>query len=172
MPMNAVTPADLKRWIDANEAVVIDVREPAEYRAAHLKGSTLLPLGEVNAAKLPSLAGRKLVIHCRKGGRGGTACEKLLRELPSTDIYNLQGGLEAWEAAGLPVEESGKTVLPLDRQVQVIVGALILTGCLLGYVINPHFFLIPTFLGGGLVFAGITGFCGLARVLPFMPWNK
>jgi rhodanese-related sulfurtransferase len=116
--VNAVT---LKNWLDRGEAVLVDVREPAEYAAEHIKGATLLPLSAVGRNTLPEHRGKKLAIHCMKGGRGGAACQKLLAEAPDTELYNLEGGITAWKAAGLPVESSGKKILPLDRQVQLTV---------------------------------------------------
>ena len=172
MTIKAIDALTLKSWMDADKAVLVDVREPAEYKAAHIKNATLIPLGTVSVDKLPEHANRKLVIHCLKGGRGGNACGKLVEALPHMDIYNLEGGITAWINAGLPVEKTGRDILPLDRQVQLTVGSCVLIGSLLAYFINPLFILIPAFFGAGLVFAGLSGFCGLARLLAVMPWNK
>ncbi|MBL0811046.1 DUF2892 domain-containing protein, partial [Klebsiella michiganensis] len=62
--------------------------------------------------------------------------------------------------------------LPLMRQVQIVAGALILLGVALGYAFSSGFFLLSAFVGAGLTFAGITGFCGMARLLALMPWNR
>lgn len=172
MPIESVNAATLKQWLDNGEAVLVDVREPAEHAAEHIAGAMLVPLGTVCQQRLPECAGKKLVIHCRKGGRGGSACEKLLQESPSLIVYNLEGGITAWQEAGLPVERSGKRCLPLDRQVQLTVGAAVLTGSVLGYFVHPLFFLLSGFFGVGLLFAGLTGTCGLALLLAKMPWNQ
>jgi rhodanese-related sulfurtransferase len=172
MTIATIDAPTVKKWLDANAAVLVDVREPAEYAAEHIAGSILLPLARVSSAALPSPLRQKLVIHCRKGGRGGNACEKLLKELPDAEIYNLAGGIDAWVAAGLPVQRTGRRVLPLDRQVQLTVGLCVLTSSLIGYFYAPSFILVAAFFGAGLTFAGLSGFCGLARVLAFMPWNK
>ena len=170
--MQTVTAPTLKNWLDKGEAVLVDVREPAEYRSAHIEGSTLIPLGTLSTTNLPDITGRKLVIHCHLGGRSSAACQHLLKTLPEADIYNLEGGIEAWASAGLPVQESNAFFLPLDRQVQLIVGTGVLLGSILGYAVHPAFLLLSGFFGAGLAFAGITGFCGLARFLALMPWNK
>jgi len=70
------------------------------------------------------------------------------------------------------VEKSGHFFLPLDRQVQVAVGSLVLLGTLLGYFVHPANLIIAGFFGAGLLFAGLSGFCGLAHVLARMPWNR
>ena len=108
MPIQTIDATTLKRWMDAGEAVVVDVREPAEHAAESIKGANLLPLGSISKAALPDYSGKKLVIHCRKGGRGGSACEKLLAEDPTLEVYNLEGGISAWAAAGHSVAASGK----------------------------------------------------------------
>lgn len=108
MALKTIDATTLKHWLDNNVAVLVDVREPAEHAAENIRDATLLPLHKVSKATLPPYAGKKLVIHCRKGGRGGMACEKLLAEDPNLEIYNLEGGIEAWRAAGLTVATSGK----------------------------------------------------------------
>ncbi|MBY0406483.1 MAG: rhodanese-like domain-containing protein [Rickettsiales bacterium] len=172
MPLKTIDAPTLKNWLEKREALLVDVREPAEYAAEHIQGATLMPLGSISKAALPHGTGKKLVIHCRKGARGGSACDKLLSEDPTLDLYNLEGGIEAWSAAGLAVETSGKAFLPLDRQVQLTIGLLLMTASLLGYVLTPAFFLVTGLIGCGLALAGATGFCGLALLIAKMPWNQ
>jgi hypothetical protein len=76
-----------------------------------------------------------------------------------------------WRRARLPVRE-GRKRLPVDRQVQLIAGGMVLTGIALGTLVNPWFLAISAFFGAGLTFAGATGTCGLALVLLKMPWNR
>ena len=172
MPLNTIDAPTLKRWLDAGEAMLLDVREPAEYRAESIAGATLLPLVGVSRSTLPSHTGKKLVIHCRKGARGSSACEKLLAEDPNLEIYNLKGGISAWVDAGYPIQNSGKFFLPLDRQVQLTIGVSVLAGSILAYFVNPLFLLLTGFFGAGLTFAGLSGYCGLAIIMARMPWNQ
>lgn len=172
MTIKAIDAATVKRWMDSGEAVVVDVREPAEYAAESIEGANLLPLSAVSKSALPEVHDKKLVIHCRTGKRSSNACEKLLAEDPNLEVYNLEGGISAWRAAGYQVVSSGKYFLPLDRQVQLTIGLGVLAGSLLAYFVNPLFFLLTGFFGGGLIFAGLSGFCGLAMVMAKMPWNQ
>lgn len=87
----------LKEWLSSNDAVLVDVREQAEWDAGHLAGATLLPLATVSAASLPSASGKKLVIYCRSGRRSQTACEIVYSQNPRLDVYNLEGGILAWD---------------------------------------------------------------------------
>lgn len=162
----------LKQWLERGEALLVDVREPGEHRAAHIEGAHLLPLGRVSSHVLPNASGKKLVVHCAKGGRGSQACEKLLAENPKLEIYNLEGGINSWSGSGLPVTTSGSRLLPLDRQVQLTIGTFLLAATALTYFVHPAFLLFVVLIGVGLAVAGLTGFCGMARVIASMPWNQ
>lgn len=72
----------------------------------------------------------------------------------------------------MPVVEDKSQPLPLMRQVQIAAGSLILLGVVLGYAVGSAFFLLSGFVGAGLILAGVTGFCGMARLLDKMPWNR
>lgn len=159
----------LERWLKDGSAVLFDVREPAEYRATRIQGACLMPLSQVDAGRLP---GGRIVVHCQKGGRGAAACEKLLKQNPSLEIYNLTGGIEGWRAAGLGVEQGEDRLLPLDRQVQLAVGIMLLATVALAVLVHPAFVWLALIPGIGLSVAGLTGFCGLARLLALMPWNR
>jgi len=84
----------------------------------------------------------------------------------------VEGGTQAWLDAGLPVNRGESRVLPLMRQVQIVIGIISATGAALALAVNPWFAILPLITGGGLLFAGVTGYCGLALVLAKMPWNK
>lgn len=104
MTVEKVDPLTLKEWLDAGQAVLVDVREPSEYASEHIEGATLVPLGHIRRASVPQHKGRKLVIMCRMGARGQSACNKLRQEMPAHEkIYNLEGGIVAWKKADLPV---------------------------------------------------------------------
>ena len=93
-------------WLKNDEAVLVDVREPGEYDLMHIAGARLIPVGIINHDILPELQSRKLIIHCQLGKRGGMACEKLLQDNPALEVYNLEGGIIAWDNAGLKVEKT------------------------------------------------------------------
>lgn len=172
MPIKTIDAATLKRWIDNGEAVVVDVREPAEHAAQNIEGAKSIPLGTVCKQAMPDSKGKKLVVHCLSGRRSSNACEKLLAEDPNLEIYNLEGGISAWSAAGHNTQSSGKFFLPLDRQVQLTIGLMLLLGSFIGYLLSPILFLLTGFIGAGLTIAGLTGFCGLAMIMAKMPWNQ
>ena len=87
------------------------------------------------------------------------------------ECYILEGGLQAWKAAGLPII-ADHAAPDLMRQVQTIAGGLVLFGVLAGWLVSPWFYLIDVVVGTGLLTAGLTGFCGMARLLAKMQWNR
>lgn len=89
----------LKDWMNKNEVMLVDVREPAEWDANRIEGAVLIPLATVPHTTMPSVTGKKLVIYCRSGKRSQTACEVLMHLNPALEVYNLEGGILAWEAA-------------------------------------------------------------------------
>src|SRR5690606_31954649 len=111
------------------------------------------------------------IFHCRSGNRTRLNASAL-EACTSCDAYVLEGGLDAWKKAGLPVVADSSQPLELQRQVQIAAGAFIVLGAVLGAMISPWFHALSGFMGAGLVFAGVSGFCGLARVLMLMPWNR
>ena len=97
MALYSIDALTLKHWLDNNEAVLVDVREPEEYAQANIPGATLVPLDTVTLSRLPAHDEKKLVLHCKAGYRSANACMKLLAEDPSLDVYNLEGGIMAWQ---------------------------------------------------------------------------
>jgi len=102
-----IDPKTAKEWLDKGEAILVDVREADEHRDVHILDAHLIPLNKVCCDKLPKDASnKKVVVHCKLGGRSAQACEKLKSENPNLEIYNLEGGIVAWESAGLKVHKS------------------------------------------------------------------
>ena len=98
--------------------------------------------------------------------------EKLSQFVYPAQALIMQGGLNAWKAAGYPVIVDRRQPLPLMRQVQIAAGALALGGSLGGLFLTSVLYVIPGFVGAGLMLAGMTGWCGMAKLLAVMPWNR
>ncbi|MBA4250012.1 MAG: rhodanese [Candidatus Puniceispirillum sp.] len=169
--MKKISVTELKILLENDQTILIDVRELSEYNFECIDGSYHIPLHEISIDKLPS-ASKPIVIHCRSGKRSEQACQLLMQQNPNLNLYSLEGGITAWINQGMDVKNWGKKIIPLDRQTQIIAGIFALSGTLLGTFIHPHFYIIPGFVGCGLIFAGITGWCGTTQILSKMPWNK
>ena len=153
----------------AQTVAVIDVREPMEYAGGHIAGSLNVPLSRITQADLPR---GPLVLVCQSGNRSAKALAQLLQQGYPDPLAELEGGIPAWQQAGLPVRKLNNAPLPLMRQVQIAAGSLVLLGLILSNTVAPGWILLTWFVGAGLVFAGISGFCGMARLLAVMPWNR
>lgn len=94
--IKSVDPQTLHKWLQNNEAILIDVREADEYKVAHIPGSILMPVGTCNAGKLPLNPDKKIVFHCKSGTRGGMACQQCVQGFEGHSLYNLDGGIENW----------------------------------------------------------------------------
>jgi rhodanese-related sulfurtransferase len=172
---NSISVQELNRLIaKGSPAMLLDVRTPGEYASVHVPGARLIPLDELDATGLSREQGgdpAPVYVLCQSGGRARRAIEKL-QSAGAQGCILVEGGTQAWMDAGLPVNRGESRVLPLMRQVQIVVGFLSATGAALALAIHPLFVLIPLAIGCGLLFAGLTGICGLALLLAKMPWNK
>ena len=170
MAVIAVNPQTARQWLDEG-ALLVDIREPDEYAREHIANARSMPLSRWQAGQLQESDTRKIIFHCRSGQRTRQNAAHLAKGI-SSDIYLLEGGMDAWKQAGLPTEKVAGQPLELMRQVQIIAGSLTLLGVLLGFTVSPAFFWLSGFVGAGLLFAGMSGFCCMARLLMLMPWNR
>lgn len=154
---------------------LIDVRTPLEYDAVHAEGARPAPLDTLDPATvMSSRAGSSdepLYVICKSGGRSAKAVEKF-RSAGFDNVISVQGGTDAWERAGLPVVRGAREVMSLERQVRIGAGLLVLLGVLLGWIIHPALYGLSAFVGAGLVFAGVTDWCGMGMLIARMPWNR
>lgn len=170
MSLKTIDARTLQHRLAAGSAVLIDIREPDEHRRERIAGARLVPLSRFDEQRIAAVPGCAVVFHCKSGARTRGHAARLLGK--GYDAFMLEGGLEAWKAAGLPVERDLTAPLELQRQVQIAAGSLVLFGLLLAALISPWFLVLSGFVGAGLIFAGLTGFCGMARLLGAMPWNR
>ncbi|MCL4246165.1 MAG: rhodanese-like domain-containing protein [Candidatus Dadabacteria bacterium] len=170
MSVQTITPERLSELKAAGESVeLIDVRTPAEFREIHVGFARNVPLDRLDASGFAK-GGRPVYVMCRSGNRGKEACEKLFNDA-GVDVVNVEGGVLAWEEAGLPVVR-GKKTIALDRQVRIAAGSFVILGSVLAVLVSPYWIALPAFVGAGLVFAGVTDTCGMAMLLARMPWNQ
>ena len=166
-----IDPRTAAERLKAGTAQLVDVREADEFARRHVKGAVSLPLSQFDPGRMPALETKAAIFTCRTGMRTQASCERLAAAV-SEDAFVLAGGVDGWAAEGLPVEENRAAPLEMMRQVQIAAGSLIILGVALGFAVNPGFFALAGVVGLGLTFAGMTGFCGMARVLALAPWNR
>jgi rhodanese-related sulfurtransferase len=154
------------------EALLLDVRTPAEYEEIHVAGSLLHPLGDLDPGQVREhMKGKsRCLVLCRSGQRARQAADQLAAA-GLAPVAVVEGGVLAWDGAGLPTNRGRKT-MSLERQVRIAAGALVFTGALLGFFVNPLWMALSGFVGAGLVFAGLTDTCGMGMLIAKMPWNN
>ncbi len=173
-PMQTISSTALAERFQRHQTDLIDVRTPLEFSEVHIEGSHNIPLDTLDVAQV--LASREgagddpVYLICRSGARSQRACDRLI-ETGFSQVFNVEGGVMAWEAAGLPVTR-GDQVISLERQVRIAAGSLVLLGAGLGQFVHSGFFFVSAFVGAGLVFAGLTDSCAMGLLLAKMPWNQ
>ncbi|MSR63392.1 MAG: MBL fold metallo-hydrolase [Planctomycetes bacterium] len=172
-PIPAALPAGelVARLSSGGASSVIDVRTGAEYESEHVEGSRWIPLDELarRADEVRATPAPRLLL-CRTGARASSARDTLAA-LGLGGLTVIEGGLEALSAAGLTTVR-GRAHMSLERQVRIVAGSLVLTGVALGALVHPALYGLSAFIGAGLVFAGVTDWCGMGLVLARMPWNR
>ena len=168
MTLPTISPQAARQLIEQG-AVLVDVRELDEHRRERVPGARHEALSRL--APIDAGSAQAIVFHCRSGARTQANAGRLA-DVAGCDAYVLEGGIEAWKKAGLPVTTDRKQPIELMRQVQISAGGLVLIGVVLALTVAPAFIALSAFVGAGLVFAGVSGWCGMTRVLALMPWNR
>ena len=170
--LKTISPERAATLLREGGATLVDVREPDEHARERIPGARSLPLSRLEEAELALHEGKPVLFHCRSGARTQAHAQRLAAKAGPCEAYVVEGGLDAWKRAGLPVAEDRRQPLELMRQVQIVAGSMVLLGVLLGATVSPWLYGLAGFVGAGLVFAGVSGTCGLALVLRRMPWNR
>jgi rhodanese-related sulfurtransferase len=150
---------------------IIDVREFSEYEAEHIRGARLMPLSQFAQHASAIAKDRPVYLLCRTDNRARQAAQQL-KQLGHQDVRIVEGGMQAWAAAALPLERGASCVWSLERQVRFTAGLIVSLGILLAATVHPWFIGLAGFIGIGLVFAAVTDTCGMGMVLARMPWNQ
>lgn len=166
--MKLVQPAEVSRQASP---FILDVRTPSEHQSLNIPGAVLQPLHQLDAAKVRELAGNSpCYVLCRSGQRARQAAEKL-EGAGLSEVCVIDGGILAWEQAGLSVAR-GEETMSIERQGRLTAGLFILAGAMLSVFVNPAWVWLCAFFGAGLAFAALTNSCALGLVLARMPWNN
>ncbi|MEQ8468260.1 rhodanese-like domain-containing protein [Coleofasciculus sp. E1-EBD-02] len=161
----------LKQWLDHQQVMLIDVREPGEYASEHIPGAKLMPLSNLNPVDVKPETDQQVVLYCQSGNRSKQAAQKLF-DSGFESVNHLQGGLPTWKSAGYQTQVNKNAPISLFRQVQIVAGTLVFTGTVLGAFVSPWFLILSGFVGAGLVFAGVSGTCAMGMLLAKLPYNQ
>ena len=162
---------ELNKKLSKESINLIDVREYAEFSGGRIKGSKLIPLGDIERRYMEIDDSKPVYLICRTGRRSAEAQRKLAA-LGLSELVNVRGGIEDWKSAGFATEKDENAVWSLERQVRFAAGSFVLIGVLLGTFVWLPLVWIAGFIGAGLVFSAATDTCGMALVLSKLPWNR
>ena len=150
-------------------ATLIDIREADEHARESIPGAVNKPLSKISDQALPA---GPLIFYCRSGMRTNASAKVLAGMVLNAPCYFLDGGIENWRKSGFATVRDRRQPIEIMRQVQMVAGVLVLLGICLSWAVNPAFLALTAFVGSGLVVAGVTGWCGMARLLSLLPWNR
>ena len=159
-----IPPRTADELIREKQAVLIDVREPEEYRSLHIPEALLQPLSVLDLLPGDSDRDKPAIYFCHSGRRTAAHMDMLERRGHAA-TYIVDGGITAWQQAGLPVRR-GDGPIAMNRQIRIAAGGLVLLFVLLGQKF------LAGLVGAGLLYSGLSGTCGMASLLQRMPWNR
>lgn len=166
MSLTPVTPLKAQS-LGGEGARLVDIRSPQEFARSNVPGAQNLPLADIG----PFEDDRPVVFLCRTGRRSEMNAGELAA-LTKGEAYRLEGGIEAWREAGLPLAVDRRGALDLDQQALIASGALVILSALFAVIVSPWYFLIAVLVGADLIHCGRTGRSVIARLLSRLPWNR
>lgn len=169
----ALPAAQVRGLLESNPgALVVDVRTPGEFEGAHIDGAVNIPLNQVDGhlRRIVSSAGGQLVLVCQSGARAAQAAD-MLSAAGLSDVVVLDGGMNAWVAAGGPVERSGRERWALERQVRLVAGSIVAVSVLISFWL-PGAQVVAGLIGAGLTFAALSNTCAMGMLLSKLPYNR
>ena len=106
-PGHEVGPIEAVQLINRRDAVVLDVRDAAEYKSGHITNARHVPEGEIDARlkDLEKVKAKPIIVSCARGNRSMNVANKL-RKLGFGEVFSLRGGIAAWQQANMPLEKS------------------------------------------------------------------
>ncbi|MSQ71414.1 MAG: MBL fold metallo-hydrolase [Betaproteobacteria bacterium] len=171
-PLKSMSVKQLAAIAAREKIQLLDVRTQGEFETLRIAGSFNVPLDRIDPAALMQLVGADTTLYClcQTGTRSQLAVARL-RSGGFQRVIHVDGGTNAWTAAGLPVERGGRNVMGLDRQMRITAGSIVVLGVAAGALFHPAGYLLAALIGAGLVYAGASDSCAMTSVLAKMPWN-
>ncbi len=153
-----ITPEELEvRYLRDRNLVLIDLRPPVEFRQVHVPRSLLVSPRNLSPTLAREHAGgnslHEVYLLCRNGKQARNVAVQLA-QLGRMDLFVIEGGIEAWEVAGLPVIRRRRS-FTAEQRLRVAAGALVLAGTTLGLIVHPLCWIVPALVGVALLVAGL-----------------
>ena len=172
--MKTIRPSELQALIQSGQNPrLLDVRTPGEFHTVHIAGSVLQPVDGLDPVlAVQSLSGSgEIYVICHSGSRAKRAAAAI-EQAKLGNCVVLEGGIEAWQQQGGACVQGESKVLPLPRQMQIIMGSIVVSAVLLSQFANSSWIWLAGFIGCGLLMAGLTDYCPARTLLAKAPWNN
>ena len=106
-PGQEVSPMEAVQLINRRDALILDVRNEAEFKLGHIANARHVPESEIEARtkELQKMKAKPILVSCGRGNRSATVANRL-RKLGFSEVFSLRGGLTAWQQANMPLEKS------------------------------------------------------------------
>lgn len=167
--MNAL---ELSTLLKSDRTVrLLDVRTAGEFENAHINGAYNVPLDQLHEHQQEIRAATGTVVLICQSGRRAERAEVLLLKAGMANVHVLEGGMNAWLASHLEVRRL-RSRMSLERQVRIVAGAIAAAGGIAALTVSQWFAIVPSLIGSGLVFAGITDTCMMGMMLARLPYNQ
>lgn len=170
---DVLTPQQVHELIEGGaELRLLDVRTPMEYESVRIAGAYNVPLdmlGE-HCSELRDHVREPIILICQSGVRARRA-EAAMREAGLRNVHVMDGGMVAWQAAGLAAVR-GRQRWGMERQVRLVAGSLVTLGALGSVFVAQPLVWLAAAIGAGLVFSAVTNTCGMALLLAKLPYNR
>tara|TARA_B100001121_G_scaffold95670_1_gene84617 strand:- start:23540 stop:24130 length:591 start_codon:yes stop_codon:yes gene_type:complete len=152
---------DLNKALSQEGVMVIDVRTMEEFKRSHIPGVINIPTEVVHDHE-DLFKKQHVHVICNSGNRSAM----VIRDMISKGIDNLtnvEGGMVSWVKSRLHISGKSKPVMPMMRQVMIVVGLMILSGVALHFLVSPKVIYLSGFVGLGLFYAGVSGHCYMKK---------
>lgn len=157
------------RKVKAQNAILIDVREPAEFREIHYPEAINMPLLTTSNEDYKSFASKPIYLVCQTGRRAASI-QHQLAQIGIKDVYVLEANMQ--DISKTDIVEVSATAWTIDRQFRMTLGLLLLIFLGGYYFIGKGFIVIPMILTAGLIFTSIIDRCYMRIGIALLPWNR
>jgi len=164
-------PGEIGAMLGAGACQLVDVRGYAEFAAGHIAGSRLMPLDSLETGGPRLDPGCEVLLICRSGRRSREAARRL-SAMGFNKVTVLDGGIEAWKRAGMPLERLPSAPWAIDRQMRLVAGIMVVLGAALAQFVHPGWIWLSGGVGLGLAHAAITDSCMMGNLMALLPWNR
>jgi rhodanese-related sulfurtransferase len=174
--MPLLSPQQANEWISQKEAILIDVRSLTAYKALHIPNSLHAPHTDAIADLIIANPTERVILLCQNGTQAAQITSLLQQKpIPALDsilFYVLDGGLNGWRNAHLPVMRDTDIAMPIDRQMHIAVGIVLIMAGLFSWMFSSLWLILVLAIGAGLMTGGLTGWYGFQQLVLLFPWNR